>query len=110
MLKTTENAILAICASDPSITDEQTKAAIKAASGNVAPAITDERPIDTLLKLKDVARLLKTSPRNVTRYARLGYFRRVQIPGAARSLGYSADSVRDFMAGKFPTAKRTKAK
>jgi len=103
MLKHTETALRAILESDPSTTPEQIKAAINAANGKAAPAITDERPVDTIIKPADVAKLMKTSTRNVSRYGRLGYLRRVKIPGASRALGYSADSVRAFMAGKFTT-------
>jgi len=104
MLPHIEKAVRSILETDPSVTPEQIKAAISAASGKKPTAITDERPVDTILKLQEVARLLKTSDRNVSRYGRLGILRRVKAPGASRALGYSADSVRAFMAGKFPTS------
>lgn len=110
MLKHTETALRAILEADPSMTPEQVKAAIKAASGKPSPSITDERPLDTILKLEEVARIMHTSTRNVSRYGRLGYLHRVHIPGASRSLGYSADSVRAFMAGRFPTKGSSKAR
>jgi len=108
MLKHTETALRAILEADPSMTPEQIKATINSASGKKPTAITDERPVDTLLKLAEVARLMKTSTRNVSRYGKLGYLRRVKIPGARRALGYSADSVRAFMAGKFPTSSKAR--
>jgi len=110
MLKHTETALRAILEADPSMTPDTIRATINAANNTRPEAITDERPVDTILKLEEVATILKTSTRNVTRYGRLGFLRRVKVPGASRSLGYSADSVRAFMAGKFPKAKAGTAK
>jgi hypothetical protein len=105
MLKHTETAIRAILEADPSITPGQIKAGIAAINETRQEGITDTRPIDTILKPKEVAAILKTSTRNVGRFGRLGYIRRVRVPGASRAIGYSADSVRAFMAGKTAKAR-----
>lgn len=108
MLKHTETALRAILENDPSMTPDQVRAAIQAANGTRPEGITDARPVDTILKPGEVATILKTSTRNVSRYARAGVLRRVRFPGASRALGYSADSVRAFMAGKVPKARAAK--
>ena len=105
MLAHTEKALRAILEADPSMTPDQIKAAINAANNSRPEKITDTRPVDTILKASEVAEILKCTPRNVARIGRLGLLRRVTPPGFRRALGYSADSVRAFMAGKFPKAK-----
>ena len=110
MLKHTEAAIRAILEADPSVTPDQIKAGLNAINGTGRESITDTRPVDTILKPGEVAAILKTTKRNVGRYGRLGVLRRVRVPGLSRALGYSADSVRAFMAGKMPKPKAGAAK
>ena len=100
MLQHTETAIRAILAADPSVTPEQAKAAINAAKGAEASASSDIRKTDAILTVAEVAGILHTTKRSVSRYATLGAIRRVRVPGMSRAVGYSAESVRAFLAGK----------
>ncbi len=83
---------------DPTISPEEKKAVIDAAKGR-ARASAEKRPIDNILTVKEVAAIIRATPQTVFRYCRMGLIRRVPGPGA-RARGISADSVREFMAGK----------
>lgn len=99
MLKTTEKAVGALLACDPSITQEQIRSAIATLSGKASDALTDPTPIDRALPRDAVAKILGVSRRTVTLYARRGIIRACRFgEGGKRACGYSERSVREAMA------------
>ena len=112
MMKTTESAIRAIAATDPSITPEQLKAGLDALSGKTATGLMCSAPIDRVLSPKQVAEILGCTRKTVLAYARRKLIRPI---GTADSRGYfrrySEASVRAFLAGNVePEGGETKTK
>ena len=98
MLKTTEKAIGALLACDPSITQEQIRSAIATLSGKASDALTDPTPIDRALPRDAVAKILGVSKRTVTLYARRGIIKACRFgKDGKRAVGYSEKSIREAM-------------
>lgn len=99
-MKSTETAVKAIVAADPSITAEMTKAALAALRGETAAAVTDQTPIDRALTPKQVAGILGVSRKTVTKYGRKGLIQGIgSKDGRGAIRYYAASSVRAFLAG-----------
>lgn len=112
MVEATENGVRAILNMDPTMTDAERAAFLKAGKQAVTgkAATFDERePIDRPLKTAEVAKLMGKHPETIREYCRRGALRRVQPKGYARPIGISEQSVRDFMAGLSQRKGRTKA-
>ena len=102
MMESTENGVRAILNMDPTMTDAERAAFLKAGKQAVTgkAATFDERePIDRPLKTAEVAKLMGKTQQQVRLYCRRGFLRRVQPKGFTRPIGISEQSVRDFMAG-----------
>lgn len=101
MIQATETALRAILNADPSMTPELINATIRTAKGK-GQGIAEREPLDRPMKPREVAKHLGKTSRMIGEYCRRGLLRRITLPGCKRSLGISEQSVRDFLAGKFP--------
>ena len=99
MLKSTRDAIAAICAADPSVTALHVKAALAELDGEGVRCVMTE-PAERAYTREQVAALLHRNPKTVSRYARQGLL--TPIFGGAdgkRATGYSGSSVKALLAG-----------
>lgn len=100
MMQSTQTAIRAIAATDPSITPEQLRAGFEALSGKTASGLIDGAPIGRALSPKQVAEIIGCTKKTVLAYARR---KLIQPIGTADSRGYfrrySEKSVREFISG-----------
>lgn len=101
MIQATETALRAILNADPSMTPELISATIRTAKGK-GQGITEREPLDRPMKTAEVARHIGKTAQMVREYCRRGLLRRITPPGFTRPVGISEQSVRDFLAGKFP--------
>lgn len=103
MVDATENGVRAILNMDPTMTDAERAAFLRAGKQAVTGKATifeEREPIDRPMKTVEVAKLMGKHPETIREYCRRGVLRRVQPKGYARPIGISEQSVRDFMAGK----------
>lgn len=99
MLKNTVDAVTALLRCDPTITPEQSRAALDALEGKTSATYTDPTPIDRTLSRATVAEILGVSTRTVTLYAKRGIIRPCRFGAdGKRAVGYSEKSVRDALA------------
>ena len=99
MMKQTSDAVAALLRLDPSITPEQSRAALDALNGKTSATYTDPTPIDRTLSRATVAQILGVSTRTVTLYAKRGIIRPCRFGAdGKRAVGYSEKSVRDALA------------
>lgn len=104
MLKSTETAVRAICATDPSITPEQLRAGLADLAGETANTLTDQTPIGRALTIKQVAAILGVCKRTVRTYGRNGLIRGIGTKDKRGNIRlYSEASVRAFLAGDAKT-------
>jgi hypothetical protein len=110
MLPSTQTAILstsnAVLCADPSITVDELNH-IKTAIRDALTGKTDkpaEPTAEPLIKRAEVARLAGISLISVDRYGRLGFITRVRLGDSSRATGYTAESVRRFLAGRAESA------
>lgn len=112
MIEATESGVRAILNMDPTMTDAERAAFLKAGkqavTGKVA-AFCEREPIDRPLKTAEVAKLMGKHPETIRLYCCRGVLRRIQPKGFTRPIGISEQSVRDFMAGRSQRKGRTKA-
>ena len=100
MMPTTENAIKAICAADPSISAAQVKAALADLSGKGVQEIQGEPPPRAYTPAQ-VAALLGKSRRTVTLYARRGLLTPIYSgESGKRAQGYTGQSVAALLSGE----------
>jgi len=101
-MPTTREAIRAICATDPSVTADQLRAALLALdASSVTTKTKTAAPADEAMSRSEVAALLKVTPKTITKYAAAGLIRGITCGdkrGHVRR--YSAASVRALLAGK----------
>lgn len=83
------------------MTPELISATIRTAKGK-GQGITEREPLDRPMKTAEVARHIGKTAQMVREYCRRGLLRRITPPGFTRPVGISEQSVRDFLAGKFP--------
>ncbi len=100
MLKQTEDAIRAICATDPTITHTQIKAALAELSGNGLREMRGEPP-PRAYTVAQTSALTGKSRRTLCDYARRGLLTPI-YSGAkgARAQGYTGESVAALLSGK----------
>jgi len=99
-MKSTKDAVRAICAADPSINVAQVKAALAELDGEGLREMVGEPPKRAYSRAQ-VAALLGVRPRAVTMYAKRGLL--TPIYGGAdgiRSTGYTGESVHALLSGK----------
>lgn len=90
MLASTKTAVSAILSADPSVTPEQKKAMLQAATDATAQSIIMQR----VIKRKEASTILGLGLKRVDQLARAGKLVRVTIPGCKRSIGFSEASLR----------------
>ena len=109
MLKSTQDAIKAICAADPSINAAQVKAALAELSGEGIREMQGEPPPRAYSR-KQVSALLNVSTRTITQYARRGLLRPIYSgAGGKRAQFYTGESVTALLSGKATVANRKEA-
>ena len=97
MFKATADAVRSICATDPSITAEQTKCAIKVLSGESVEEVKGE-PLERSFNRSQVAAALGVQPRAVTKLARRGLLTPIRTT-SKRVTRYTGASVRALLNG-----------
>ena len=99
MLTTTEKAIEAIAAADPSIDRARLREGLRVIAGEISapvPGCADDRAISRA----EAAQILGVSPTMISEYARRGLIRPIKLGAVgARALGYSRQSVMALLAG-----------
>lgn len=100
MLKSTKEAVKAICNADPSITAAQVQAALAELEGEGIRQVLDSPPVERLYNRRQVAALMGVSVKTVGGYVRRGLLKRV-CSGAngERATGYTGESVRKLLSG-----------
>ena len=101
MLKSTRNAIKAICGADPSVTTAQVQAALAELEGEGILEVLETKPIERAYNRAQVAALLGVSVKTVGSYVRRGLLTKI-LPGAngQRATGYTGESVRKLLEGR----------
>lgn len=101
MLKSTRDAIKAICAADPTITAAQVQGALSELEGEGVRQVLDAPPIERAYNRSQIAALLGVSVKTVGSYIRRGLLTRI-CPGAngERATGYTGESVRKLLEGR----------
>ena len=100
MLRSTLDAVKAICAADPSINAAQVKAAIAELSGEGVREVRGEPPPRAYTPAQ-VAELLGKSRRTISAYARRGLLTPIYSgETGARAQGYTGESVAALLSGK----------
>lgn len=94
MTPATRTALVAILATDASITPAERAAILDACDGRTAtPESTNDA--DSVVPRREAAKLLGVTPATITRYARLGIVQRVCFgAGRQRASGFSRKSIR----------------
>jgi hypothetical protein len=99
MLKSTCDAVKAICAADPSITAAQVKAALAELDGEGIREVVGEPPPRAYSR-EQVAALLGVNRRTVTNYARRGLLVPIYSgAGGKRAQAYTGESVAALLSG-----------
>jgi predicted DNA-binding transcriptional regulator AlpA len=107
MLKTTQQAILAILRADPSIYADEFNRIKGALEGNGNKTETPkDRP---LIKRAEVSRLTGLSGISIDRYARMGFLRRVYLGNSSRASGFDPASVDEFLQRRNEIAEASRA-
>lgn len=100
MLKSTRDAVKAICAADPSINAAQINAAIAELSGEGVREMQGEPPPRAYTRAQ-VAALLGVNPKAVTSYAKRGLLTPIYSgANGKRAQAYAGESVHALLAGK----------
>ena len=101
MLKSTRDAIKAICNADPSVTAAQVQAALSELEGEGVRQVLDGKPIERAYNRSQIAALLGVSVKTVGDYVRRGLLTKI-LPGAngERATGYTGESVRKLLEGR----------
>ena len=98
-MKSTVDAVTAICRADPSINAGQIKAALAELNGDGVREMRGEPP-PRAYTAKQVAELIGRSRRTVTTYARRGLLKPLYTGGAGkRAQAYAGESVRALLDG-----------
>ena len=105
-LKSTKDAVKAICAADPSVNAAQVKAALAELDGEGIREMVGEPPPRAYTR-EQVAALLGVNRRTVTNYARRGLLVPIYSgAGGKRAQAYTGESVAALLAGKATAAGR----
>ena len=100
----TRMAIESLAKTDETITPEQMRAGLKALAGEISEPggsdIINKTPIDRLLSVSEVSKVLGRSPKTVLRYCQAGLLKRCTRRNGIRATGIVKSSVRAFVAGK----------
>ena len=100
MLKSTKEAVRAICATDPTINATQLRAALAELDGEGTREMLQSEPPPRAYSPAQVAALLGKSRRTVTTYAKRGLLTPIYSGATGkRAQGYTGASVRDLLSG-----------
>ena len=91
MLGTTKTALNAILSADPSITPEQKRAMLQAATESTAYEVN---ALPRVIKRNEASKILGLGLKRIDQLARVGVLKRVTIAGCKRSIGFSESSLR----------------
>lgn len=104
-LKSTKDAVRAICAADPSINPAQVRAAIADLDGEGIHEVLGEPPPRAYSRAQ-VAALLGVNPKAVTNYAKRGLLTPIYSgAGGCRAQAYTGESVHALLEGRTAAAK-----
>ena len=99
-LKTTKDAVKAICAADPSVNTAQVKAALAELDGVGIRELMGETPHRSFSR-EQVAALMGCNRKTVTGYAKRGLLVPIYSgAGGKRAQGYTGESVAALLSGK----------
>lgn len=100
MLKSTRDAVKAICAADPSIPTARVQTALADLEGVGIREVLETKPIERSYNRKQVAALMGVSVKTVGSYVRRGLLTKI-LSGAngQRATGYTGESVRALLEG-----------
>lgn len=105
MLKSTRDAVKAICAADPSVNAAQIKAALAELDGEGIREMQGEPPLRAYSR-KQVAALLGVNPKAVSNYARRGLLTPIYSGARCkRAQAFTGESVQALLEGRTATAK-----
>lgn len=100
MLRSTETALRAICAADPSVNASQMKAALAELSGKGVREVVGEPPPRAYTR-QQVAALLGVNRKTITGYAKRGLLIPIYSGASGkRAQGYTGESVAALLSGK----------
>ena len=100
MLKSTGEAVKAICQTDPTITAAQVKAALAELNGEGLARVMDTEPPPRIYTIREVAALLQCTPATIRAYARRGLLVPIRISKSKQRVRlYTAESVHALMNG-----------
>lgn len=94
MTKNTKSALVAIMATDPSISAEQRDAALAALEGTKPPG-----PLLPMVKSSEVQRLLGAGRTTIWHLRKAGALVPVLAPGSKRVRGFTRESVEAYLRG-----------
>ena len=95
MTKNTKSALVAIMATDPSISAEQRDAALAALEGGAKPLA----PLLPMVKPSEVQRLLGVKRTTIWSLRKSGVLVPVHVPGSKRARGFTRESVEAYLRG-----------
>ena len=95
MTKNTKSALVAIMATDPTVTAEQRKAALAALSGEAAAC----EPLRPLVRVAEAQKLLGVKRTTIWNLMKAGALVPVRAPGSKRARGFTRDSVEAYLRG-----------
>ena len=108
-MKSTMDAVRAVCAADPSINAAQVKAALAESSGKGVREMQGEPPHRAYSRAQ-VGALLGVSTRTITAYAKRGLLVPLFTGGTGkRAQSYTGESVTALLSGKATAANRKEA-
>lgn len=96
----TLSALLAPLPIPPDDIQAGVQALLDRVCGKGLKSITDQRPIDRMLTMKDAAELLHRSTKTVHSLITKGKLKAVYCGAGQRASGVTESSIRDFLAGK----------
>lgn len=94
MTKNTKSALVAIMATDPTVTAEQRDAALAALEGTKLSA-----PLLPMVKPSEVKRLLGVNRTTIWSLRKAGVLVPVLVPGSNRARGFTRESVEAYLRG-----------
>lgn len=101
MLKSTKDAVAAICKADPSITAEQLKAALAELAGEGHREVCGTPPPERAYSRDQVAAMLGCTKKSVSNFKRLGLLTPIYLgAGRQRATAFTGESVRALLEGR----------
>ena len=95
MMANTKSALVAIMATDPTVTAEQRDAALAALEGGAKPLA----PLLPVVKTSEAQRLLGVKRTTIWSLRKAGVRVPVHVPGSKRARGFTRESVEAYLKG-----------